>query len=110
VSDQPEEIIFHINPCYPWHCGEVGAADITTTNEKDVSCPKCSERNRGESSAQPIRLCDHRPPDDPLADFYRKIRDTARLTEGITLAERIAVLDVVRAELVASFQSQIDDV
>lgn len=57
----------------------------------------------------PIKLVDRKPPSDPLADFYGKIRDTAKLTDGITLAERIAVLDVVRAELVASFQAKIDD-
>jgi len=64
--------------------------------------------SRGESLSQPIRLCEHRPPANPLADFYGKIRDTARLTDGITLAERIAVLDVVRAELISSCQAQID--
>lgn len=45
---------------------------------------------------------------DPLAVFYAKIRDMAMVTDGITLAERIAVLDVVRAELVASFQEKVD--
>jgi len=70
---------------------------------------KSSKIARGESLTQPIRLVDRKPPADPLADFYGKIRDTAKLTDGITLAERIAVLDVVRAELVASSQAQIDD-
>jgi hypothetical protein len=69
---------------------------------------KAAKVARGESLTQPIRLVDRKPPADPLADFYGKIRDTAKLTDGITLAERIAVLDVVRAELVASFQAQID--
>lgn len=69
---------------------------------------KASKIARGEALTQPIRLVDRKPPADPLADFYGKIRDTAKLTDGITLAERIAVLDVVRAELVASFQAQID--
>jgi len=55
-----------------------------------------------------IALVDRKPPADPLGSFYATIRDAARFTDGITLAERIAVLDVVRAELVASFQSQID--
>lgn len=57
---------------------------------------------------QPIRLIDRKPPEDPLGNFYGKVRDAAILTDGITLAERIAVLDVVRAELVASFQAKID--
>ena len=70
---------------------------------------KAAKIARGESLIQPIRIIDYRPPADPLADFYGKIRDTAKLTDGITLAERIAVLDVVRAELVASFQAQIDE-
>jgi hypothetical protein len=64
--------------------------------------------NIGKAGAQPIRLIDRKPPDNPLANFYGKIRDTAKFTDGITLAERIAVLDVVRAELVTSFQSIID--
>lgn len=69
---------------------------------------KSSKVARGEALTQPIRLVDRKPPSDPLADFYGKIRDTAKLTDGITMAERIAVLDVVRAELVASFQAKID--
>lgn len=78
-----------------------------------MPCDFCKEEHgalydcrSGMKSA--IRLADHKPPADPLADFYGKIRDTAKLTDGITLAERIAVLDVVRAELVRDFQSQID--
>lgn len=56
----------------------------------------------------PIRLIDRKPPAVPLADFYKKIRDTAKFMDGITLAERIAVLDAVKAELIASFQFQVD--
>jgi hypothetical protein len=50
---KPKEIIFHINPCYTtWHCGEVGAADITTTNEKDVTCKQCiSKKESSKGSA-----------------------------------------------------------
>lgn len=29
----------HINKVYPWNCGET--EPLTTTNEKDVNCPKC---------------------------------------------------------------------
>jgi hypothetical protein len=50
-----EAIIFHINPCYPWHCGEVGAADITTTNEKDVTCKKCRSRKEISNVTSTVR-------------------------------------------------------
>lgn len=57
-----------------------------------------------------IKLLDRKPPTDPLASFYATIRDAARLTENITLAERITVLEVVKAELVRDFQTKIDEV
>lgn len=56
-----------------------------------------------------LALVDRKPPTDPLALFYATIRDAARLTDNITLAERIAVLDVVRSELVRDFQAKIDE-
>jgi hypothetical protein len=46
---------------------------------------------------------------DPTAEIYRKVRDAAFYTGDVPAATRIAVLELVKAELVRNLQSQIDE-
>lgn len=43
-----------------------------------------------------------------VAEAYGQIRDAVRATEKVTMAEVIAILELVKAELVREVQSQID--
>lgn len=44
-----------------------------------------------------------------LATLYKRIRDAANFDNGCTPAERIAVLELVKAEMVRDVQNAIDD-
>ena len=46
---------------------------------------------------------------DQLALAYRKVRDATMASEKITNAEKVAVLELVKAEIVRFMQSEIDE-
>lgn len=48
-----------------------------------------------------------RTKDVAVADLYKRVRDAAMTTKNVTLADRIAVLEVVKAELVTDALKQI---
>lgn len=45
---------------------------------------------------------------DQLATAYKKVRDATFTTENITNAEKIAVLELVKFEVLRDCQSQLD--
>jgi len=53
TSGMGEPMIYHIHPCYPWHCG---ASDgMITTDERNVNCPACAEK-KAQISASLAKL------------------------------------------------------
>lgn len=55
-----------------------------------------------------VEMAARRAPDDPTAELYRKIRDAALYEDGVPMVLRIAVLELVKTEMLLNLQAEID--
>lgn len=53
----------------------------------------------------------HGTPDpDPMATMYRKVRDATYCNEdGVSNADKVAVLELVKSEIIRNMQARIDE-
>jgi len=56
-----------------------------------------------------VDLSAYKANSDPVADIYKRIRDAAFYSDNVPCGLRIAVLEMVKAELVALLQAEIDE-
>lgn len=62
----------------------------------------------GTPAFRVLEMSKHRD-SDPTAEIYRKVRDAALFTSDVPAAMRIAVLELVKAEIVRNLQAEIDE-
>lgn len=56
-----------------------------------------------------LRLIKPVPDPDPMATAYRVVRDATLCQQGISNAQKVAVLELVKHEIVRNMQSHLDE-
>jgi len=51
----------------------------------------------------------HLQPPDPTAEMYRKVRDIIICSDGVSNAERVSILELLKAELIRGIQAELDE-